>query len=268
MKSIMNLQSKLLEFQKGMCSIEEITAVIQQEIHLPFATIDIGRKERTGHNECIWGQNKSAEELTCIISEVLKITKDDSILITRLSREKYLQIGTITSSHPSFQFSYYEKSRCLHIERISSVNKKKEQRESNTSVAPVGILVAGTSDLYVAEEAQITLQHCDIECEIYVDIGVAGLHRLLRRLPEIQQHSVLIVVAGMEAALPSVVAGLVSSAIISVPTSVGYGSHLEGITALLGMLNTCSPGISVVNIDNGYGAAMTVSKIVKRFSSS
>ena len=98
-----------------------------------------------------------------------------------------------------------------------------------------------------------------------MDIGVAGLHRLLGRLPEIQQHSVLIVVAGMEAALPSVVAGLVSSAIVAVPTSVGYGSHFEGLTALLGMLNACAPGISVVNIDNGYGAAMVVSKVVKRF---
>ena len=160
-------------------------------------------------------------------------------------------------------------TKCIKIcslrDHLNSNQKEQQDQANKQSHAPVGILVAGTSDLYVAEEAQVTLQHCGISSDLYVDIGVAGLHRLLGRLPEIQQHSVLIVVAGMEAALPSVVAGLVSSAVVAVPTSVGYGSHFEGLTALLGMLNACAPGISVVNIDNGYGAAMVVSKVVKRF---
>ena len=256
-----HLQDKLLEFQKGLCSIEEITSFIAKELHLPFATIDTGRKERTGHNECIWGQNKSAKELSLIIEKLIAHSPDDSFLITRVSSEKYEQIQKFPITDSAFQFSYYPNSGCLHIQRINS----NQNQESKRGPAPVGILVAGTSDLYVAEEAQVTLQHCGINSDLYVDIGVAGLHRLLGRLPEIQQHSVLIVVAGMEAALPSVVAGLVSSAIVAVPTSVGYGSHFEGLTALLGMLNACAPGISVVNIDNGYGAAMVVSKVVKRF---
>ena len=260
-----HLQDKLLEFQKGLCSIEEVTAFIAQEMHLPFATIDIGRKERTGHNECIWGQNKSAKELSLIIEKLIKNSQDDSFLITRVSSEKYEQIQKYHVTDSSFRFSYYQRSGCLHIHKINSTQAEQDEQKKTSSPVSVGILVAGTSDLYVAEEAQVTLQHCGIKSNLYVDIGVAGLHRLLGRLPEIQQHSVLIVVAGMEAALPSVVAGLVSSAIVAVPTSVGYGSHFEGLTALLGMLNACAPGISVVNIDNGYGAAMVVSKIVKRF---
>ena len=254
-----NLREKLIQFQNGMCSLAEITEHIQQEIQLPIATIDTGRKARTGYNECIWGQNKNAEELQVIIDALLQKNNDDSFLITRLSKETYSHMQNVISKHPSFLFSYYSKSRCLHIERKERSLPQKTSATKNS----VGILVAGTSDLYVAEEAQITLKHCGIESKMYVDIGVAGLHRLLQRLPEIKEHSILIVVAGMEAALPSVVAGLVSSAIIAVPTSVGYGSHFEGVTALLGMLNACAPGISVVNIDNGYGAAMVVSKIVQ-----
>ena len=260
-----NLQDKLLEFQKGLCSVEEVTAFITKQMHLPFAAIDTGRKERTGHNECIWGQNKSAQELSLIIEKLIKYSQDDSFLITRVSSEKYEKIQQRTITNSSFQYSYYQNSGCLHIKKFNSTQAEKQEQKNQSLPAPVGILVAGTSDLYVAEEAQVTLQHCGIKSVLYVDIGVAGLHRLLGRLPEIQRHSVLIVVAGMEAALPSVVAGLVSSAIVAVPTSVGYGSHFEGLTALLGMLNACAPGISVVNIDNGYGAAMVVSKIVKRF---
>ena len=153
----------------------------------------------------------------------------DSILITRVS-EKYERTSKVRYQQiPLFQFSYYPNS-WMFAHRENQFKSRATSRSRKQNEVPLTcwyILVAGTSDLYVAEEAQGHLQHCGINSVLYVDIGVAGLHRLLGRLPEIQQHSVLIVVAGMEAPLPSVVAGLVSSAIVAVPTSVGYGSHLK-----------------------------------------
>jgi hypothetical protein len=126
----------------------------------------------------------------------------------------------------------------------------------------IAVVAAGTSDVPVAEEAAITADFMGAEVRRIYDVGVAGLHRLLRRLPDLQSASVVIVVAGMEAALPSVVGGLVSKPLIGVPTSVGYGSHFGGLTALLGMLNSCSSGLTVVNIDNGFGAGYAAVQIL------
>jgi hypothetical protein len=125
----------------------------------------------------------------------------------------------------------------------------------------VGICAAGTSDHPVAEEAFVTLEFLGHRPARFYDIGVAGLHRTLRRLPEIRGQDALIVVAGMEAALPSVLGGLVRQPLVAVPTSVGYGAHLQGLTAFLGMLNSCAPGITVVNIDNGFGAAYAIHRL-------
>ena len=128
----------------------------------------------------------------------------------------------------------------------------------------VGVICAGTSDLPVLEESKITLQSLGLEPTIYCDIGVAGLHRFLLQVDSIRKHKVLIVIAGMEGALTSVVAGMVSAPIIGVPTSVGYGAHLNGLAPLLGMLNSCSPGVLVCNIDNGYGAALAAFRIISQ----
>jgi pyridinium-3,5-biscarboxylic acid mononucleotide synthase len=129
----------------------------------------------------------------------------------------------------------------------------------------VAVVAAGTSDLPVAEEAAVVAEYFGLGVHRIYDVGVAGLHRLLRRLPDLQSAKVLIVVAGMEAALPSVIGGLVDRPIIGVPTSVGYGSHLNGLTALLGMLNSCASGMTVVNIDNGFGAAFAALRMHNTF---
>ena len=146
---------------------------------------------------------------------------------------------------------YHQLARCVTLEKNSPPTRS----------GTIAIVCAGTSDLPVAEEAAVTAQIMGNKVEKIVDVGVAGLHRLLRRLETIQQANVVIVVAGMEGALPSVVAGLISKPVIAVPTSVGYGASFGGLAALLGMLNSCGSGVTVVNIDNGFGAGYAASQI-------
>jgi len=190
----------------------------------------------------IFGAGKTPEQVVAIASEIL--AADGRVLTTRVSLEQARVLKK------KFRHTvHHETARCLTVE-TSPLPKRP---------GTIAVVAAGTTDLPVAEEAAITADFMGNTVQRIYDVGVAGLHRLLRRLPEIQSANVVIVVAGMEAALPSVVGGLIGKPIIGVPTSVGYGSHFGGLTALLGMLNSCASGLTVVNIDNGFGAGYAAS---------
>ncbi len=208
--------------------------------------IDFQRKKRLGVIEAIWGEHKSIEQ----IIEILKKFQlaSETALVTRLTKEKGDQL---LRYFPSAIF--HEISGCLTMGPFTQCISSEEE---------VIILTGGTSDLGVASEAEIALNLHGIKTKLLIDVGVAGLHRLLDRLEEIKLAKVVIACAGMEGALPTVLAGLISQPIIGLPVSVGYGISSGGKTALEGMLASCAPGLLVVNIDNGYGAAMAALRIL------
>ena len=210
---------------------------------LGFAKVDHGRQSRMGFPEVVYAEHKSVEHLANICESHLEI--HDRLLVTRLSEEKFLQL-----QEKGIPGRYNNVSRTL-----SFVPEQGEQK------GDILILSAGTADLPVAEEAKETARIMGNAVELISDVGVAGLHRLLDQLERMRQAKVIIVVAGMEGALASVVGGLVQIPVIAVPTSVGYGMGLQGFGTLLSMLNSCAPGVTVVNIDNGFGAAFTASLI-------
>ena len=208
--------------------------------------IDFQRRSRLGVIEAVWGEHKSVGQ----ISEILKKFQlaSETALVTRLSKEKGEKL---LIEFPCAKF--HEISGCLTLG---------ESEKCISSVQEVIILTGGTSDLGVATEAEIALNLHGINTKLFIDIGVAGLHRLLERLEEIKSAKVVIACAGMEGALPTVLAGLIPQPIIGLPVSVGYGISFGGKTALEGMLSSCAPGLLVVNIDNGYGAAMAALRIL------
>ena len=211
---------------------------------------DFQRRDRIGLIEAIWGEDKSIEQLKKISQEVLD--KKEVVFITRINKDKAIQLLELFE-----EARFYEKSNCLIIGENSnklSTNKK------------VAIISGGTSDLPVTLEAKLALEIYGISCQPFIDVGVAGLHRLISQLEEINKYDVLIVCAGMEGALATVVGGLLPQPIIAVPVSVGYGVSKNGKTALNSMLSSCSPGVAVMNIDNGYGAAMAALRIIKSIS--
>lgn len=201
--------------------------------------LDFARPERIGLEEAIYAAGKSAEQIDAILDAAA--ARDASLLLTRLDPDKHAALAT---AHRA-RIDYCAVSRTAMF----------GPRRTVAGPARIGIVAAGTSDIPVAREAERTLAYQGVASTLFVDVGVAGLWRLTRRLEEIRAHPILIVAAGMDAALPSVVGGLVSSALIAVPTSVGYGVAEGGRTALDAILASCAPGITVVNIDNGYGAA-------------
>ncbi|MFV0415331.1 MAG: nickel pincer cofactor biosynthesis protein LarB [Chthoniobacterales bacterium] len=211
-----------------------------------FARVDLTRGERCGRSEVIFGQGKTPEQI-CKIALVLK-EKLGRFLVTRVDEACF---NELREHFPDMKF--HREACCLTW---------------GTEVACsqdfcVGVVAAGTSDIPVQEEAVTTLEFFGWRVRRFTDVGVAGLHRLLAAVDELRKCDVLIVVAGMEGALPSVVGGLVERPLIAVPTSVGYGANLGGVTALLGMLTSCASGISVVNIDNGFGAACSADAILR-----
>ena len=208
--------------------------------------IDFQRRSRLGIIEAIWGEHKSINQ----ISEILKKYQlaNEKALVTRLSKEKGEKL---LIEFPSAKF-----------DKISGCLTMGEIEESNSSEEEVIILSGGTSDLGVALEAEIALHFHGIRTKLFIDVGVAGIHRLFQRLEEIKLAKVVIACAGMEGALPTVLAGLIPQPIIGLPVSVGYGVSRGGKTALEGMLASCAPGLLVVNIDNGYGAAMAAIRIL------
>ena len=239
--------NKLLEkFRAGKISQKKALAALGKEpvSDLGFAQVDQHRALRQGFPEVIFGAGKTPVQVVKIAGEILK--QSDRVLITRIetTHAKALKKKFKKAVH-------HEAARCMVIE------KKKTKPRAGT----IAILSAGTSDLPVAEEAAITAEAMGNRVQRIHDVGVAGLHRLLARTEDFRGANVLIVVAGMEGALPSVVAGLVDKPVIAVPTSIGYGASFEGVAALLGMLNSCGSGVTVVNIDNGFGAGYSASQI-------
>jgi len=211
---------------------------------LGFANIDQHRNLRTGHPETIYCEGKTPEQVATII-QVMK-EKNSNILGTRASEEVYEKVKEITPEavyHP--------------LARIFVVKKKEELRSEKL----IAVITAGTADIPVAEEAAITAETMGNQVDRIFDVGVAGIHRLFARLDRIRAANVIIVVAGMEGALASVVGGLVDKPVIAVPTSIGYGASFGGVSALLTMLNSCASGVAVVNIDNGFGAGYLASSI-------
>ena len=218
---------------------------------LGFAQVDTHRALRKGFPEVIFGAGKTVEQVVKIAAKV--VAHEQRVLVTRITTEHARAL------RKKFKHVvHHELARCVTIE-------KKPLPKRPGSIA---VICAGTSDLPVADEAAVTAGIMGNRVERIADAGVAGLHRILSRLETLQRANVLIVVAGMEGALPSVVAGLVSKPVIAVPTSVGYGASFGGVAALLGMLNSCGSGVTVVNIDNGFGAGYAASQINALASSS
>ncbi len=213
---------------------------------LGFANIDQHRNIRTGYPEAIYCEGKTPEQVSLIIRKMAE--HNTNILATRASREVYEWVKREVPDAV-----YHELARIIVVKR----------EETHISDKVIAVITAGTSDIPVAEEAAITAEVIGNKVDRIYDVGVAGIHRLLARTERIRAANVIIVVAGMEGALASVVGGLVDKPVIAVPTSIGYGANFGGIAALLTMLNSCATGVGVVNIDNGFGAGYLASNINK-----
>lgn len=216
---------------------------------------DTHRKARVGVCEAVYSQGKTDEDLLNIINN---IDFTDNLIITRLPTDRFNRIKNQINEELLDKITFYKQASILTI-------NKKEIEKSDSSI---GIITAGTADVPVAEESRITIEQSGHNAITTYDVGVAGIHRLLNKISYLveKEVDVIIVVAGMEGALPSVVAGLVDIPVIAVPTSTGYGVGEGGFTALFAMLQSCAPGISVVNIDNGYGAAVNAITIVNQIN--
>ena len=246
----MRLRALLQDVKDGRLSIDESIArlsVLPFE-DLGFAKVDHHRAVRKGFPEVMLGLGKSPEQVATIAAALLD--KSDRLLVTKASADAF---EALLEKAPDA--AYDETARTIVVDR----------REERTRVPGVLVVSGGTADLPVACEAAVTAELMDCEVERAFDIGVAGLHRLLDRLPALRKAHVVVAVAGMEGALPSVVGGLVGVPVIAVPTSVGYGASFGGLAALLSMLNSCAEGVGVVNIDNGFGAGYLAALIARGF---
>ena len=245
------LKELLGQVKNGKINIEE---AIEKLRHLPFedlgfACIDHHRQIRRGFPEVIYCPGKTTEQIIKIFSALAE--KGNNVLATRAEEDIFEALAK-TKKFP--QARYEKSARAIVL----------EQKKLKPSKTIVPIVTAGTSDLPVAAEAKVTAEIMGQRTELICDVGVAGLHRLLGHLEKLQNANVIIVVAGMEGALASVVGGLVSCPVIAVPTSVGYGASFEGLSALLTMLNSCAAGVTVVNIDNGFSAGVTAALINRK----
>jgi len=240
------IRTILAEVEGGKRSVDE---ALEKLKHLPFenlgfARIDHHRSLRQGFPEVVFGRNKTVKQVTGIAKRML--ANQHNILITQTDEKVFRQIKRLNASA-----RFYPDSRTIVVVRDKTIYGK----------GKILVVSAGTADIPVAEEALVTAQVMGNDVESLYDVGVAGIHRLLSQRDLLWKARVIIVVAGMEGALPSVVGGLVSVPVIAVPTSVGYGASLQGIAALLGMLNSCASNVTVVNIDNGFGAGYVASLI-------
>ena len=241
------LRTVLEELKLGNSTIDQVIDQLKMfpyELLNGFANLDHHRLLRTGFPEVIFAQGKTPDQVVEIFFRLQGHSRQ--VLATRVNAEMYAQIQDRLPG-----VSYHPSARVLYIDQDLERMKR----------PGILVLTAGTSDIPVAEEAAITSELMGNQVERIYDVGVAGLHRLLDHLAQLQKATVIIVAAGMEGALPSVVGGLVSAPIIALPTSVGYGASFQGLAALLGMLNSCANGVGVVNIDNGFGAGCLAAKI-------
>ncbi len=240
------LKELLLQFKQDDLDLDQ---ALERLRHLPFedlgyATVDHHRSIRQGFPEVIFGQGKSPEQVAGISSSLLE--RSSNLLVTRSNRETFERVKAIAETAV-----YHESCGAISVRRDVTLRGR----------GAIAIVTAGTSDIPVADEAAITAEIMGNRVERIFDVGVAGIHRVLSRRESLQSARVIVCVAGMEGALPSVVGGLVSVPVIAVPTSIGYGASFNGVAALLGMLNSCSSNVTVVNIDNGFGAGFVASLI-------
>lgn len=241
----MKTREILDKVKKGELSVEEAERIFKKQPYeeLGFAKLDTHRKIRSGFPEVIYCSNKPDEYLTDIYKRMLEA--DGEVFGTRASKEQYEMVQKVIP-----QISYDEVS---HILKYEKPDKKR--------IGRIAVCTAGTADIPVAEEAAQTAEYFGAHTERFYDVGISGLHRLLSKVEEIQSANCVIAVAGMEGALAGVIGGLVSNPVIAVPTSVGYGASMHGLSALLTMINSCANGVAVVNIDNGYGAGYLATQI-------
>jgi hypothetical protein len=225
---------------------------------LGFAKLDLDREARTGVPEAVFGEGKSVDDLVSIVAEL--VARRGKALVTRLDPER---AAALALAFPAGQ--HHERARVFTVGGAAARARATERQATGPDVA---VLAAGTSDLPVAEEAAVVAEWHGLSTTRHYDVGIAGVRRLLDRLEAIRRAAVVIAVAGMDGALPTLVAGLVLAPVVAVPTSVGYGSGLGGVAALLTMLNGCAPGVAVVNIDNGYGAAALAARLLAARSGS
>ncbi len=240
------IESLLNDVREGKTPVTDALERLRQ---LPFedmgfAKLDHHRALRTGMPEVIFSQGKTSAQVAAIFARMAKA--GGNVLATRANADAFQAVHAVEP-----RAEYHETARAITLHQAAPVPGK----------GTISVVCAGTSDLPVAEEAAVTARLMGNTVELIADVGVAGIHRLLAQRTSLQSARVLIVCAGMEGALPTVVAGMVNAPVLAVPTSVGYGASFGGVAALLGMLNTCSPNVSVVNIDNGFGAACIASLI-------
>lgn len=247
-----SLHDLLVRVAAGEVSPEEAQARLgggQSFVDLGYAKPDLGRAVRTGASEVIYGAGKTAEQIVGILAALLG-GGSPRVLVTRVDAAKAEEVGGLLDGRHVI-WDYHEDAR------IGIVGGLPEP----TGAGYVAVCCAGTSDLYCAEEAALTAQFLGSRVQRVYDVGVAGIHRLLAHAADLQGASAVVAIAGMEGALASVVGGLVACPVIACPTSVGYGASFGGVAALLGMLNSCASGVSVVNIDNGFGAGYQAAMI-------
>ncbi len=244
----------LQEVAEGRMSFIEAAALLAvsggAEVDIQAAKLDLDRAGRCGFPEFVYGEGKSREQLRRIVPEI--VDRTGSVLVTRIDVETGRELCMLLP-----EGGYDPVARTFFV-----------RDPERKLVGDVAIVTAGSSDLGVALEALYTLEACGVAGELVTDVGVAGLERLLARIGRLRSADLCIVVAGMEGALPSVVGGLLPTPVIAVPTSVGYGAAKEGFTALCGMLSSCASGVTVVNIDNGFGAACAAARILYRMRNS
>ncbi len=239
------LKELLSKVRSGGVTADEATRILKTLPYedLGYSKIDHHRELRMGFPEVIFGQGKNVDKIAQIVHALRE--KESNVLVTRLSRNK---AALLKDEFP--EGAYNEIAKAFYI-----------LPENHRRIGNILVVSAGTSDIPVAEEAAVTAEAMGSFTQRIYDIGVAGIHRVFSNSESFRKASVIVVVAGMEGALPSVVGGLFSKPIIAVPTSIGYGANFKGLSALLGMLNSCAPGVSVVNIDNGFGAGYTANLI-------
>lgn len=241
----MTLQQILEEVKNGSITVEDAEKILKEESYgeMGYAKLDTSRRERTGFAEVIYCSGKADEHLLRIFERLYQ--EDGEVFGTRASQGQY---EMIRNHFPQVEYD--------PVSRIIKIEKKEKIR-----VGKIVVCTAGTADIPVAEEAAQTAEYFGSAVERIYDVGVSGMHRLFSRLEEIQRANCVVAVAGMEGALASVLGGLVKNPVIAVPTSVGYGASMNGLSALLTMINSCANGIAVVNIDNGYGAGYMATQI-------
>lgn len=256
-----DIRDLLEQVRNNDMSVDEAASALKELPYkdIGFANIDNHRALRTGFPEVIFCQGKTPEQIRDIMAELVK--KGGSIMGTRATATDY---AAVKEKLP--QAVFYEAARIIAVldtdDKASENAGEKDEKDMRT----IAVVTAGTADIPVAEEAAVTAEIMGNKVNRIYDVGVAGIHRLFDKLDKIREADVVITVAGMEGALASVVGGLVDSPVIAVPTSIGYGANLGGLSALLSMLNSCANGVAVVNIDNGFGAAYMAAVINRKIA--